>query len=189
LHLKDAVSRNLGHNKSLIFIVISKQTARFCTKRTITPNNSGKTSITEFFAHVLGDEPKKLRLEDFSAARRDAFLVARQLRREGKDEKDVLAALPVITATMFVSYDPANELGALAPFVIDLDPECKTAKIRIEYKPAQTGLALLLDPPIPAGGADDAARFFKNLKEAVPKTYEYHVTAVDPPRFFQRAHH
>jgi hypothetical protein len=37
LHLKDAVSRNLGHNKSLIFIVISKQTARFCTKRTITP--------------------------------------------------------------------------------------------------------------------------------------------------------
>jgi putative ATP-dependent endonuclease of OLD family len=152
-------------------------------------NNSGKTSITEFFAHVLGDEPKKLRLEDFSAARRDAFLVARQLRREGKDEKDVLAAFPVITATMFVSYDPANELGALAPFVIDLDPECKTAKIRIEYKPAQTGLALLLDPPIPAGGADDAARFFKNLKEAVPKTYEYHVTAVDPPRFFQRAHH
>ena len=80
-------------------------------------NNSGKTSITEFFAHILGDEPKKLRLEDFSAARRDAFLVAKQLRREGKDEKDVLAALPVISATVFVSYDPAYELGALAPFV------------------------------------------------------------------------
>lgn len=143
-------------------------------------NNSGKTSITEFFAHVLGDEPKKLRLEDFSATRRYSFLAAKQLRREGKDEKEVLAALPVIAATVFVSYDPAKELGALAPFVIDLDPDCKTAKISIEYRPALAALALLLDPPVPEGGADDAAHLFKNLKEAVPKAYEYHVTAVDP---------
>lgn len=160
------------------------QSAEMSLERTTTlivgRNNSGKTSITEFFAHVLGEEPKKLRLEDFSAARRDAFLAAKQLRREGKDEKDVLAALPVIAATVFVSYDPANELGTLAPFVIDLDPECKAAKIRIEYRPAQTALALLLDSPVPAGGADDAAHLFKNLKEVVPKVYEYHVTAVDP---------
>lgn len=129
------------------------QSAEMSLERTTTlivgRNNSGKTSITEFFAHVLGDEPKKLRLEDFSAARREAFLAAKQLRREGKDEKDVLAALPVISATVFVSYDPADELGALAPFVIDLDPGCKTAQIRIDYRPAQTALALLLDPPVP----------------------------------------
>lgn len=143
-------------------------------------NNSGKTSITEFFVNVIGDEPKKLRLEDFSAARREAFLTAKQLRLEGKDENIVLAALPVITATVFVSYDPAEELGALAPFVIDLDPECKIAKICIEYRPVQTALALLLDPPVPEGGADDAAHLFKNLKEVVPKAYEYHVKAVDP---------
>ncbi|WP_406806680.1 ATP-dependent nuclease [Burkholderia semiarida] len=143
-------------------------------------NNSGKTSITEFFAHVLGDEPKKLRLEDFSAVRREAFLSARQLRHEGKDEKEVLAALPVIAATVFVSYDPNKELGALAPFVIDLDPDCKTAKIRIEYRPVHTALALLLDPPVPAGGTDDVAHFFRSLKEAIPDAYEYHVTAVDP---------
>ncbi|WHQ44361.1 ATP-dependent nuclease [Alcaligenes faecalis] len=143
-------------------------------------NNSGKTSITEFFVNVIGDEPKKLRHEDFSAARREAFLTAKQLRLEGKDENIVLAALPVITATVFVSYDPAEELGALAPFVIDLDPECKIAKISIEYRPVQTALALLLDPPVPEGGADDAAHLFKNLKEVVPKAYEYHVKAVDP---------
>lgn len=143
-------------------------------------NNSGKTSITEFFAHVLGDEPKKLRLEDFSAARRADFLAARQLYRDGEDEKEVLAALPVIAATVFVSYYPANELGALAPFVIDLDPECNTAKIRVEYRSSQTALALLLDSPVPMGGADDAAHLFKNLKEVLPKAYEYHVTAVDP---------
>lgn len=160
------------------------QSAEMSLERTTTlivgRNNSGKTSITEFFAHVLGDEPKKLRLEDFSAARRDAFLAAKQLRCEGKDEKDVLAALPVIAATVFVSYDPAKELGSLAPFVIDLDPECKIAKIRIEYRPAQTAVALLLDPPVPAGGVDNAAHLFKNLKDVVPKAYEYHVTAVDP---------
>lgn len=143
-------------------------------------NNSGKTSITKFFEYVLGDEPKKLRLEDFSAERRSDFLAAKQLRREGKDEKDVLAALPVIAATVFVSYDPAKELGALAPFVIDLDPECKTAKIRIEYQPIQTALASLLDPAVPEGGEDNAALLFKNLKEAVPRAYEYHVKAVDP---------
>nr|WP_314707571.1 ATP-dependent endonuclease [uncultured Comamonas sp.] len=160
------------------------QNAEMSLERTTTlivgRNNSGKTSITEFFAHVLGDEPRKLRLEDFSASRRDAFLTAKKLRREGKDEKEVLAALPVIAATVFVSYDPANELGSLAPFVIDLDPECKTAKIRIEYRPTQTALALLLDSPVPEGGADDAAHLFKSLKEFVPKAYEYHVMAVDP---------
>lgn len=160
------------------------QSAEMSLERTTTlivgRNNSGKTSITEFFAHVLGDEPKKLRLEDFSAARRDAFLAAKLLRREGKDDKDVLAALPVIAATVFVSYDPACELGALAPFVIDLDPDCKTAKIRIEYRPAQTALALLLDLPVVAVGADDEVHLFKHLKEVVPKAYEYHLAAVDP---------
>jgi predicted ATP-dependent endonuclease of OLD family len=143
-------------------------------------NNSGKTSITEFFAHILGDSPKKLKLEDFSAANRSAFLDAQQLRREGADDMDVLGALPVISANVFVSYDPAKELGTLAPFVIDLDPDCRTAKIHIAYRPMHTALALLLEPPVPVGGADNTAHLFKNLREVVPKTYEYQLTAVDP---------
>lgn len=44
----------------------------------------------------------------------------------------------------------------------------------------QTALALLLDPPVPEGGADNAAHLFKNLKEVVPKAYEYQLKAVDP---------
>ncbi len=144
-------------------------------------NNSGKTSITEFFAHVLGDDPRKLRLEDFSAARRNDFLAAKQLRVEGKEDKEVLAALPVIAATISISYDPAvKELGALAPFVIDLDPACKSATVRLEYRPAVTALALLLDSPMPEAGPNDAAQLFKNLKEVIPKAYEYHVKAIDP---------
>ncbi|MCC7054224.1 MAG: AAA family ATPase [Gemmatimonadaceae bacterium] len=143
-------------------------------------NNSGKTSITEFFAHIMGEEPKRLRLEDFSAATRDKFLTAKQLRQEGKDDDDVLAALPIIAATIFVSYDPDEPLGALAPFVVDLDPDCKSAKIRIEYRPSRTSLALLLHPPFTAGGSEDTAHFFGNLRDAIPKAYEYHVTAVDP---------
>lgn len=144
-------------------------------------NNSGKTSITEFFAHVLDGVPKKFRLEDFSAARRDNFLAAKQLRREGKPEKEVVAALPVIAATITISYDPTvKELGALAPFVIDLDPTCKSAKIRIEYRATQAGLPLLLDAPVSEGGVDDAAHLFRNLKETIPKVYEYHVRALDP---------
>lgn len=143
-------------------------------------NNSGKTSITEFFENVIGDEPKKLRLEDFSAARREDFITAKQLRRAGEDEKNVLTALPVITATIFVSYDLDEEFGALAPFVIDLNPDCSVAKVRIEYRPMQAGLALLLDFPISERGEDDTACLFKNLKEMIPKAYEYHVTAVDP---------
>src|SRR5690625_2775345 len=142
-------------------------------------NNSGKTSITEFFVNVIGDEPKKLRLEDFSAARRKDFLTARQLKLEGKDEAKIIAALPVITATIFVSYERDEKLGALAPFVIDLDPDCHVAKIRIEYRPLQRALTLLLDPPIPEG-IDDSSYLFKNLKEVIPKAYEYRVTAVDP---------
>lgn len=144
-------------------------------------NNSGKTSITEFFSQVLGDEPRKLRLEDFSAARRADFLAAKQSRVAGSDDKEVLSLLPVISATIFISYDPAiKELGALAPFVIDLDPACKKAQIRIDYRPSKGALPLLLDAPVPHGAADDAKNLFKNLKEAIPKSYEYHVTAVDP---------
>ncbi len=160
------------------------QDAEMSLERTTTlivgRNNSGKTSITEFFSRVLAGEPRKLRLEDFSAERRGDFIVAKNLRRAGRDEKDVLAALPVIAASVFVSYDPAKELGALAPFVIDLDPECKTAKICIKYRPMQTALSLLLDPPVPARGEDDTAHLFKHLKGVVQNAYEYHVTAVDP---------
>lgn len=143
-------------------------------------NNSGKTSITEFFAHIMGEEPKRLHLEDFSAATRDGFLTAKQLREAGKDDDEVLAALPIIAATIFVSYDPDKPLGALAPFVVDLDPDCESAKIRIEYRPARTALQSLLEPPLPAGGSDDPAHLFKNLRDVIPKAYEYHVVAVDP---------
>lgn len=160
------------------------QCAEMSLERTTTlivgRNNSGKTSITEFFAHVLGDESKKLRLEDFSAGTRSDFLAAKKMRSEGEDEKNVLAALPIITAMISMSYDPVNELGALAPFVIDLDPECKIAKIRIEYRPVQTALALLLDSPVSPEETDNGAHLFKNLKEAIPKAYEYRVTAIDP---------
>lgn len=144
-------------------------------------NNSGKTSITEFFSQVLGDEPKKFRLEDFSAARRADFLVAKQLRVAGHEDKEVLSLMPVISATVFISYDPAiKELGALAPFVIDLDPLCKKAQIRIDYRPGKGALPALLDAPVADGAAEDAVHLFKSLKEAIPKSYEYHVTAVDP---------
>ena len=96
--------------------------------------------------------------------------------RDGRDEKDVLAALPVIAASVFVSYDLPTNL-ALAPFIIDLDP--KTAKIRIEYRPAQEALALLFDS-CPSRRADDTRISSRTSKEVVPKAYEYHVTAVDP---------
>jgi putative ATP-dependent endonuclease of OLD family len=88
-------------------------------------NNSGKTSLSEVMRRLLEDGSTTFQLEDFSSASYDGFCEAHQAHQADAGEIAVRALLPVIELRLHFRYDPAQpELGPLAPFVIDLDPDC-----------------------------------------------------------------
>lgn len=145
-------------------------------------NNSGKTSLTEVFDRFLGEQAGRFRLEDFAAAIRPKFLTAKALRDGGKEAPEkVLAELPIIALTLTFGYSTDTEdLGALSPFVIDLDPDCTTAIARIEFSASLKTLGALLDTPNPAEAENATEILFRHLREAVPKAYSIKIFAIDP---------
>lgn len=144
-------------------------------------NNSGKTSLTDVFDRFIGEGGPRFRLEDFSAGIRGQFFSAKALRDENAAPEKVLAALPKIVLTITFAYESsAPDLGPLSPFVIDLDVACTTAVARVEYAPTLGTLHTLLDMPLPADGVDPKTHFLRALREALPKAYSVHVSAVDP---------
>lgn len=144
-------------------------------------NNSGKTSLTEFFDRLIGDGAGKFKLEDFSASTRPKFIAAKKLRQAGGSPQEILDALPLISATLTLSYDTkAPDLGPLSPFIIDLDPTCSTVMLRLDYRADLPGLPELLDTPVAKGEEDEATRIFRSLRDFVAKAYTLHVVAIDP---------
>ncbi|MDB5582736.1 MAG: ATP-dependent family endonuclease [Bradyrhizobium sp.] len=145
-------------------------------------NNSGKTSLTEVFDKFLGEHSGHFRLEDFSAAVRSKFIVAKALRDAGVSPPDaVLAALPTISLDLTFSYDEdAGDLGPLSPFIIDLDPECTHAIARIEYSASLATVATLLEIPDFEAGPNAKETLFRHLRENVPKAYAIRTFAIDP---------
>ncbi len=120
-------------------------------------------------------------MEDFSAGTREKFLEAKTKREAGGNLDKVLALLPTIAVTLTFKYDPeAGELGPLAPFVIDLDPDCLNAIARVEYAASSESLATLFDVPEAEDGGDDIAHFYRQLRETIPRAYRTTVTAIDP---------
>lgn len=145
-------------------------------------NNSGKTSLTEVFDRFLGEQAGKFRLEDFAAIVRPKFLSAKALRDGGAAAPEaVLAELPVIALTLTFTYNPtADNLGALSPFVIDLDPDCVTAIARIEYSPVLNTVPMLLDLPELEEEANPNESLLRHLRDAIPKAYAIRCFAIDP---------
>lgn len=145
-------------------------------------NNSGKTSLTEAFDRFLGEQTGHFRLEDFSAATRPKFLVAKALRDGGEEPPEkILAELPVIALTLTFGYSAdSDDLGPLSPFVIDLEPSCTTAIARIEFSASLKTLGALLDMPELTDAPDATEALFRHLREAVPKAYSIKIFAIDP---------
>ncbi|PJI41843.1 AAA family ATPase [Ferrovibrio sp.] len=143
-------------------------------------NNSGKTSLTDAFARFAGESGPKFRLEDFSSGVRRKFLIARDKRAAGEAIDIVLSALPEIALTLTFRYDPAEELGPLSPFVIDLDPETTTAIVKVAYAPSPSVLTALLEAPAVPAGADPSRHFFRHVRDQLVKCYALQVTAIDP---------
>lgn len=144
-------------------------------------NNSGKTSLTDAFERFAGDGGAKFRLEDFSAGIRSGFFEAKKLREKGEDPGKILAAVPTITITITFVYDTAApSLGPLSAFIIDLDMDSMIAIAKLEYAPTLSSLQQLLEVADTPEGVDPKVHFMRHLKEAIPKAYSVHVSAIDP---------
>ena len=98
-------------------------------------NNTAKTSCFQLIEKVLNN--KSLSYDDYSLnKRKDAYILLAQFMRNRMSFERFCKKFPVITIDFYVDYsldDPDTNLGALSPFIIDVDVDSTTAIIRAEY--------------------------------------------------------
>jgi putative ATP-dependent endonuclease of OLD family len=193
------------------FRLLRDATLRFDTAATVIVgrNNSGKTSLTELFRRMFGDETPRFGLQDFSIGVHEQFWNACELHQAGADEATVRAALPQIEALLTFRYTPTDaNLGALSAFVIDLDPGCSEAQVLIAYRLKDgsarsffDALAAAVPPPFSEGTTDTPATagvaaqpvdvraggeqrrrttFFRALRHCLPAHFAAEVKALNP---------
>lgn len=113
-------------------------------------NNTAKTSCMELIDKVLND--KKLSYDDFPLTKRKyAYVLLAQFIREKLSFEDLCKKFPLTSIDFFVDYaldDPNMSLGALAPFIIDVDVESTIAIIHAEYsiKISEESLRTMFEP-------------------------------------------
>ncbi|MCG7584851.1 ATP-dependent endonuclease [Photobacterium sp. OFAV2-7] len=141
-------------------------------------NNSGKTSLTEFLRVLLGSKGG-FRFEDFSLSCLDGFIEAHRLFVEESELGEIRAALPEISATLTISYEKNEDLGALGDFVIDLDPECNEAQVNILFS-LKAGKIDELFTESPMGADADHQSIIASIKNKISTLYDLIIEAQDP---------
>ncbi|WP_305465369.1 ATP-dependent nuclease [Photobacterium leiognathi] len=141
-------------------------------------NNSGKTSLTEFLRVLLGSKGD-FKFEDFSLSCLDEFIEAHSLFIKGNELGEIRAVLPQISATLTISYEEDEELGALGDFVIDLDPNCNEAQVNILFS-LKAGKIEELFAESPMEAEADHQSVIASIKEKVPTLYDLVIEAQDP---------
>ena len=99
-------------------------------------NNTAKTSCFSCIGNVLdGDD---VSFNDYPLLRREEFYTKIALFMEKKlSYEELCKQIEVISIDFLVDYsldDPDDNLGALSPFIIDVDVDTTTALIRAEYR-------------------------------------------------------
>ena len=98
-------------------------------------NNSGKTSLTELFQRLLSGTAPSFKLEDFSLDAHEGFWNALIAKREGKQDMEIRQLLPFIEARVSIRYSKGSQdLGPLADFIVDLDPDCDIALLSLRFQ-------------------------------------------------------
>lgn len=99
-------------------------------------NNTAKTSCFSCIGTVLDGE--SMTFDDYPLLRREDFYTKFALFMEKKlSYEDLCKRIEVISIEFLVDYsldDPDDNLGALSPFIIDIDMDTTTAQIRAEYR-------------------------------------------------------
>ncbi|MEU3991602.1 AAA family ATPase [Streptomyces platensis] len=140
-------------------------------------NNTGKTSLAKLFAFFVARKKTTLHIEDFSADCYEEFLAAHRLFVSGEAEQ-ARDTVPAVTLTLHIAYDKeCGQYGPLAPFVVDLDPDCSEVVIKFAYALGDGALKEFF------GGVavgPDATVTLEQLGRGIPKHFETSVMAVDP---------
>ena len=99
-------------------------------------NNTAKTSCFSCIGKVLDGET--VSFDDYPLLRREDFYTKIALFMEKKlTYEDLCKQIKIISIEFLVDYsldDPDDNLGALSPFIIDVDVDTTTALIRAEYR-------------------------------------------------------
>lgn len=99
-------------------------------------NNTAKTSCFSCIGSVLDGEG--MTFDDYPLLRREDFYTKFALFMEKKlSYEDLCKRIEIISIEFLVDYsldDPDDNLGALSPFIIDIDMDTTTAQIRAEYR-------------------------------------------------------
>lgn len=146
-------------------------------------NNSGKTSLTEFFRRISGGKPT-FQLEDFALDSHDGFWKAYLLKRQGAKEPEIREALPIVEARITVDYQDAPAgLGPVSEFIIDLDDTCTEAIAVVRYQLAAGRIdelfgELTIDEKLPE--PEQKQGLYSALKTRVHRLYAATLEAVDP---------
>src|SRR5947199_234615 len=147
-------------------------------------NNSGKTSLTELFERLLADGPAHFFLEDFTLSVHEDFWSAFILKSQGTEESKVREKLPNIEARLTFSYDKnVLDLGVLADFIIDLDPDNTTAVANIKYQLQDGKIDTFFEGIEYSPDLDEVKQkkaFFKQIKERITRYYTAILFAIDP---------
>ena len=148
-------------------------------------NNTAKTSCFSCVGNVL--DGKIVSFDDYPLLRRDDFYSKFEKFMDKKISYDDLCKqIEVISIEFLVDYsldDPDDNLGALSPFIIDVDVDTTTALIRAEYrlKTDEKNLWALLESSYYKDGAfSPSEEAHKILADSFDKLFGLTVYAINP---------
>jgi len=155
-----------------------------CTTVIVGRNNSGKTSLAEVMHRLLDKQSPRFQLEDFSCDCHEAFIAAADAIRLGEGDAESVARskVPSIELRLTFEYGDAEpSLGALSPFIVDLDPDCHEAIVLVRFELKDGKLSDLFDGLTDREiNSDSKAAFFRSLRERVPACFAVKVWGVAP---------
>lgn len=98
-------------------------------------NNTAKTSCMSILEKVVKNRP--LSYDDYPLQKRKyAFILLAQFMRKRITYEQFCKRLPLTSIEFLIDYsldDPEDNLGALSPFIIDVDVYTTTALVKAEY--------------------------------------------------------
>ena len=148
-------------------------------------NNTAKTSCFSCIGNVLDGDT--VSFDDYPLLRREDFYTKIDLFMEKKlSYEDLCKQIEVISIEFLVDYsldDPDDNLGALSPFIIDVDVDTTTALIRAEYrlKTDEKALWALLESGYYKDGAfSPSEEAHKVLADNFGKLFGLTVYAINP---------
>lgn len=148
-------------------------------------NNTAKTSCFSCIGKVLDGET--VSFDDYPLLRREEFYTKIDLFMEKKlTYEDLCKQIEGISIEFLVDYsldDPDDNLGALSPFIIDVDVDTTTALIRAEYrlKTDEKSLWSLLENSYYTDGAySPSEEAHKGLVDNFGKLFVLTVYAINP---------